>query len=177
MQKEIDPARISQFVNAAERTTATVERIPRSANTLKQALEKAVSGEEKVLLAEPEFLDPKLFSKLRKLPMVVMNPDDTQLKTVKIGVTEAFAGVARTGSVCVSYSPALNGSISLFTRGHIAILDANMIVPRPRDILADEKYGLNRDFCFITGPSATADMGSIVRGVHGPGKLHIIILE
>ena len=30
---------------------------------------------------------------------------------------------------------------------------------------------------FVTGPSATADMGPLVRGVHGPHKLHIIVLR
>ena len=39
-----------------------------------------------------------------------------------------------------------------------------------------EGKGLKRSFTFITGPSATADMGPLVRGVHGPGKLHIIVL-
>jgi len=30
---------------------------------------------------------------------------------------------------------------------------------------------------FVTGPSATADMGPLVRGVHGPHKLHILVLR
>jgi len=29
---------------------------------------------------------------------------------------------------------------------------------------------------FVTGPSATADMGPLVRGVHGPHQLHVIVL-
>ena len=47
-------------------------------------------------------------------------------------------------------------------------------------VLAEEYLdgkGLTRSFSFITGSSATADMGPLVRGVHGPGQLHIIILE
>ena len=35
----------------------------------------------------------------------------------------------------------------------------------------------HRDLVFITGPSATADMGPLVRGVHGPHRLHILLLE
>ena len=55
-----------------------------------------------------------------------------------------------------------------------------LIVPRVRDLFSREVLegkGLARSFTFITGPSATADMGPLVRGVHGPGKLHIIVLE
>jgi L-lactate dehydrogenase complex protein LldG len=28
-----------------------------------------------------------------------------------------------------------------------------------------------------TGPSATADMGALVEGVHGPHEVHVIVLE
>jgi L-lactate dehydrogenase complex protein LldG len=44
-----------------------------------------------------------------------------------------------------------------------------------RDVLNGE--GLTRDFVFITGPSATADMGPLVRGVHGPHRLHVIVVR
>jgi L-lactate dehydrogenase complex protein LldG len=37
--------------------------------------------------------------------------------------------------------------------------------------------GLTRDFVFITGPSATADMGPLVRGVHGPHRQHVIVVR
>jgi len=63
---------------------------------------------------------------------------------------------------------------------HIALLPAEKIVERPRDLFHQDCLdgdGLRLDFVFITGPSATADMGPLVRGVHGPHRLHIIILE
>jgi L-lactate dehydrogenase complex protein LldG len=28
-----------------------------------------------------------------------------------------------------------------------------------------------------TGPSATADMGALVRGAHGPKEVHVVILD
>jgi L-lactate dehydrogenase complex protein LldG len=36
---------------------------------------------------------------------------------------------------------------------------------------------LKRNLVFITGPSATADMGPLVVGVHGPHRVLILLLE
>ena len=96
------------------------------------------------------------------------------------GVTEAFAGVARTGSVCVDVNYQRTGVVSLLAPLHIAVVAAENIVPRPRDMFRPDVLGgegLTRDFVFITGPSATADMGPLVRGVHGPHRLHIIVVR
>ncbi len=131
-------------------------------------------------LADPDDLDPDLFSIFKSHKKVITKPDTEQLANVRTGVTDAFCGVASTGSVCVSISKNLSSPVSMLTRKHIAVVDAQTIVPRPRDLFSEEipgGKGLKRSFSFITGPSATADMGPLVRGVHGPGKLHIIILE
>ncbi len=179
-QNQFGPGLAEQFIRAAQRSAATVERIKHSASALKEALTRLIKEEDMVLLAEPDDISTELFSSVRQLPNVATNPTDHQLSSIKIGITDAFAGVARTGSICVSVSKNLGGSVSLFTREHIAILDARTILPRPRDLFSEEYLdgkGLERDFVFITGPSATADMGPLVRGVHGPGKLYIIVLE
>lgn len=180
MKNQIDPRLIEQFIKAAESTTATVEKIKTSPNALKKALQKATQNEDSVLLSNISDIDPGLFQPFRKLPYVITDPVEQQMATVKVGITDAFAGVARTGSICVPVSGTLSGSVSLFTREHIAVLDARTIVPQPRDIFSGDHFSdrtMNQSFVFITGPSATADMGSLVHGVHGPGKLHIIILE
>ena len=133
-----------------------------------------------VLLAEPDTVPPELLDPFKKNPCVICKPTDEQLASAEVGVTDVFAGVARTGSICLSITGKLGGVISLFPRKHVAVLEAKNIVPRPRDVFSLD-YFPTRDhtsnIVFITGPSATADMGSLVHGVHGPGKLHIIILE
>jgi L-lactate dehydrogenase complex protein LldG len=63
---------------------------------------------------------------------------------------------------------------------HIVLLDAARIVERPSSLFDPaclEGEALRRDMVLITGPSATADMGPLVRGVHGPRRLHILLLE
>lgn len=171
---------LDQFVCTAQRAAASVERIKNSPETLKEAVQKCIRDEEKVLLAQPDDLPISLFESLSQLPNIVTHPSEEQMVTTKIGITDAFAGVARTGSICVSISKNLDSSIALYTREHIAILYSKSIVPRPRDVFSKDVLGGKgtiRNFVFITGTSATADMGPLVRGVHGPGKLHIIILE
>jgi len=170
---------IRQFTEAAQSVTAVVVRVPADAEAVNQAILYAASGETEILFAEPEFLPQDLFSVFRKHPGVIVNPTDEQLKTIKTGVTEAFAGVARTGSICVPVNRNLSGSISLFTRKHIAVLRADTIIPQPRDVFSIKDpivKGWLHNFVFITGSSATADMGPLVRGVHGPGALHIIVI-
>jgi L-lactate dehydrogenase complex protein LldG len=88
--------------------------------------------------------------------------------------------VASTGSVCIDVSFERTGIVSLMAPLQVAVVAAETIVPQPRDLFrADvlDGRGLKRDFVFVTGPSATADMGPLVRGVHGPHKLHIIVLR
>jgi L-lactate dehydrogenase complex protein LldG len=95
-------------------------------------------------------------------------------------VTQAVAGVASTGSVCVTLGRPLTGATSLLMPLHIALLSAERIVERPRNLFDPERLngeGLRRNLVFITGPSATADMGPLVHGIHGPRRLHILLLE
>ena len=171
---------LSQFIAAAEDVAATVETVEKSPEALNTALLKAIRGKDGVILAEPDDLDPAFFEPFRENSQVVTEPTEEQLSSFQVGITDAFAGIARTGSVCVTNSQKLSGAVSLFTREHIAVLDLDWLVEKPREVFTSpllKKKGLNRSFVFVTGPSATADMGTLVRGVHGPGKLHIILLE
>jgi L-lactate dehydrogenase complex protein LldG len=171
---------IDEFTNAAKVAAATVEVIKKDASAINDALIKSTENEELVLFAEPNNLDANLFSDFKSNKKVVTDPTTEQLKTIRCGVTDAFGAVKSTGSVCVEVSKGLAIPASMLTRKHIVLVDANTIVPRPRDVLSEEYLegkGLSQSFSFITGSSATADMGPLVRGVHGPGQLHIIILE
>lgn len=168
------------FLESAKGTGATVETAERSPEGLYASLQTAISGEEAVLFAEPDYLSHALFDVFLKDSRVIVKPTKEELSTVRTGVTDAFCAVAATGSVCVAVSNNLGSPVSLLTRRHIVVVDAASIVRRPRDVFSDEFAAARkfaRSFSFITGPSATADMGPLVIGVHGPGQLHIIVLE
>lgn len=171
---------INQFERAVQNSGASVERTKRSPAALDEALRRATQGAQRIIVAEPDDLSPELLAPFKKAPGVNLNPRDDELAISQVGITDAFAGVARTGSACVSITRKQGGAISLFVPFHICIIEAENIVARPLDVFSSYRLtakGLSRNFVFITGPSATADMGPLVRGVHGPGKVHIIILE
>jgi L-lactate dehydrogenase complex protein LldG len=167
---------VEEFERAAVNAAASVERVPRSAEALNNVLLRVTAGSERIVLAEPEELPPELLATFRTDPRIISDPTDDQLSTAQAGITEAFTAIARTGSIGVRLK-GMTAAASLLAPLHVALLRAESIVGRPRELFASGAPGLTQDFVFITGPSATADMGPLVRGVHGPHKLHVIIIE
>jgi len=171
---------IDQFTDSAIKAVASVEVIDRTPTALRDAILRAAGDAKRILYAPPQELPLALFSEFATDPRVVADPTADELVNSATGVTEAFAAVASTGSVCINVSHERTGMVSLLAPLQIAVVAAETIVPQPRDLFrADvlDGKGLARDFVFVTGPSATADMGPLVRGVHGPHKLHIIVLR
>lgn len=95
------------------------------------------------------------------------------------GITSADYALADTGSLVMLASPREARLISLLPPAHIAVVPAERIlsgldelftlVPNPADVTSS--------MVIITGPSRTADIEQIlVRGVHGPGKLAVIVV-
>jgi L-lactate dehydrogenase complex protein LldG len=100
--------------------------------------------------------------------------------TVDIGITSADYALADTGTLVMLASPQEARLISLLPPAHIAV------VPRSRILTGlDELFAIlprpaeqTSSMVLITGPSRTADIEQIlVRGVHGPGKITVIIAE
>jgi len=165
--------------NACE-AAAEVLRIPNVAENVRTAVQQAAAGATSIVLGHGEFLPDDIMARLREIPGVIPEPSDEQLSTAQVGVSGAFAGVAATGSVCVAMGPPLAAAASLLMPLHIVILPAKRIVDRARDLFDPVSLGgegLRRNLVFITGPSATADMGPLVRGVHGPHRLQILLVE
>jgi L-lactate dehydrogenase complex protein LldG len=171
---------LDQFTTSATSAVATVEVIDRSPTALRDAILRVAGNANRILYAPPHDLPVALFSDIAADPLVVADANPDEMIHSAAGVTEAFAAVASTGSVCVNVSHERTGMVSLLAPLQIAVVAAETIVPQPRDLfridVLDGK-GLKRDFVFVTGPSATADMGPLVRGVHGPHQLHIIVLR
>ena len=170
---------VAQFTQAARAVAATVESVPADAQAIAEAVRRVAPKAARIAIAEPSDLDPALFSACRQLPGVFSERTKESLAVADVGVTEAFACVASTGTVCVA-SDGDTSYVSLLPRMHVAIARTSNIVARPGDLLRPECLdgkGLTRSFVYVTGPSATADMGPLVRGVHGPHFLHVILVD
>lgn len=171
---------IEQFTCAAIAAAATVQVIDRTPKGLSQAILAVVGAASRILYAPPAELPPDLFADFETDCRIRTDPTPEEFVDSPVGVTEAFAGVASTGSICIDVNHGRTGIVSLLSPLQIAVLAVEKIVAQPRDLFRRdvlEGVDLDRDFVFVTGPSATADMGPLVRGVHGPHRLHIIVLR
>ncbi|RKD95324.1 LUD domain-containing protein [Halopiger aswanensis] len=111
---------------------------------------------------------------------VVCDPTSTQLREAACGVTAAAIGVADYGSVVLEATPDGAEFAGLFPDRHVVVLRKRDIVPDMAaafERLGDRFRDGRDDAVIATGPSATADMGELVHGVHGPRETHAIILE
>jgi L-lactate dehydrogenase complex protein LldG len=111
---------------------------------------------------------------------VALTPSPAELEAAHTGITAAGLGVADYGTVTIRSTPGGEEFVSLYPERHLVVLAASDIVPdmpAAFDRLADEFEAGHTSQVLATGPSATGDMGSIVRGVHGPQEVHIVIVE
>ncbi|WIV66358.1 LUD domain-containing protein [Natrialbaceae archaeon AArc-T1-2] len=106
-------------------------------------------------------------------------PTPATLEAATTGVTAASLGIADYGSVVLPARPDGSEQVSLFPERHVAVL-------HERDLVADVPTAIERlapllrdgeSAIVATGPSATADMGALVRGAHGPKTVHVVLLE
>lgn len=177
----VSAEKIDQFIASAQAAAATVERVKAAPEDVAEAVSRAAAGATRIAVAEAQDLPAELLAACRALPGAIPVRSRSETAAADVGITEAFAGIARTGTVCIELSDGGSAYASLLPRLHIALLAKKNIVERPADLFDEGTRigarGLRRNFVFVTGPSATADMGPLVRGVHGPHRLHLLILE
>lgn len=170
---------LKEFIINAEAACANVVTVRGDIFSIKSALQKITEGENEILVSNPGIIEHSFFERLFDEKKYLKSFDKEKLKNTRTGITPAICGIASSGSVVVPILDDYTSYISMLVRNHIVILDVKNIVNRPRELFDEEKGNifLNGSYSIITGPSATADMGPLVRGVHGPGKLHIIVME
>ena len=126
--------------------------------------------------AESEGADPAA-----ALPdRVATDPTTAELRAAHTGVTDAELGVAAYGSVAIEADAAGTEPVSLFVDRHVVVLrEADLVpdMPDAFDWLGPRARDESVDVVFATGPSATADMGGLVHGAHGPKEVHVVLLR
>jgi L-lactate dehydrogenase complex protein LldG len=96
----------------------------------------------------------------------------------EVGITSADWGLADTGTLVVraASEPRL---FSLLPPVHVAVLRRERLLTGLDELLTKVPLPAHdtSSMVLITGPSRTADIEQIlVRGVHGPGELHAVLL-
>ncbi|MCL4401331.1 MAG: lactate utilization protein, partial [Acidobacteria bacterium] len=96
-----------------------------------------------------------------------------------VGITCADYALADTGSIVLFSSAEEARMISLLPPVHIALVPRERILTGLDELftLAPKPADRSSAMVLITGPSRTADIEQIlVRGVHGPGEIHAVIV-
>lgn len=106
-------------------------------------------------------------------------PTPASLDAATTGITAASLGIADYGSVVLPATASGAEQVSLFPDLHIPVIRAADIVADMPTAIASLGPTLRDGGSAIvaTGPSATADMGSLVKGAHGPKDVHVVVLE
>jgi L-lactate dehydrogenase complex protein LldG len=163
---------IQKFVKNAELTTASVEVV--SKKDISESVLKQIADEKNILVSLSEI---SVLEEFPKSLNIITTPTQHELKNTKITLTDSICGIAETGSIVIDNDKDYASYFTMLTAIHIVILLSKNLYEKPRDIFNKDILKNKTSFSIITGPSATADMGSLVRGVHGPERLHIIIVE
>ena len=95
------------------------------------------------------------------------------------GITSADFAVAETGTLGIVFKKDQPRLVSIAPPVHVAIVPVENLYPIYETVI--EKVfrhagDIPSQFCFITGPSATADIQAIpFKGMHGPSRVHVIL--
>ena len=101
---------------------------------------------------------------------------------VDVGITDVHAALAESGTLVCCADECHSRSLSLVPPAHLAVVRQRDILPDMIDYwaFAGSKSPEMRtsSISFITGPSKTADIeGKLITGVHGPGRVHILLVD
>jgi len=180
-----DPvARLALFTEEAERVQATVARVSNLAAVPHEvARYLASSALPLTIKAAPQLKVVQWASQ----PMLsvfygIADADDVT------GVSQAFGGVAETGTLVFRSGPETPTTLNFMPPNHIAVVDATDIAGDYEAIWsrvraetrepAEAATFMPRTVNWVTGPSRSADIEqTLLLGAHGPLRLHIVIVN
>jgi L-lactate utilization protein LutC len=103
----------------------------------------------------------------------------TLCATAGAGITSADYALADTGTLVMLSSQAEARLVSLLPPVHIAVVPKERVLSGLDELftILPQPAEQTSSMVLITGPSRTADIEQIlVRGVHGPGEIHVVIV-
>jgi L-lactate dehydrogenase complex protein LldG len=110
---------------------------------------------------------------------VTTDPTPGELDAATTGVTAASLAIADYGSLVLEATPEGAEPASLFPDRHVVVLREDDLVPDMETAFEwfGERFRETRGSAIVaTGPSATADMGSLVKGAHGPKEVRVVVV-
>jgi L-lactate dehydrogenase complex protein LldF len=167
----VQPDKVTQFMDELIKVSGSVTRADPKDVTNK-IIEFLRSREVNQIHLEPNILGETAFE---RAGIAVSHEPDAALR---VGVTKAVCGLADTGSIVIVDGAGHPLQASLLPRIHVAVLCRSDILPSLPDALTLPIVRGAGSAVVITGPSRTADIEmSLTIGMHGPGELHIFLVD
>jgi L-lactate dehydrogenase complex protein LldG len=161
--------RYGQFASVAETYGVSTQRVT------PQGLTAAIDS-----VIDPPAVGTQLpFEGVSFPESVTVDPTVAQLREATTGVTPAAGAVASYGTLLLRTDEFGSEPVSLFNDLHVAILDEDDILPDMTaafEWLGGELRETPDSAVLATGPSATADMGALVQGAHGPKDVEVLVV-
>jgi L-lactate dehydrogenase complex protein LldG len=163
-----------------KRVASVAETAPQVVSFMKEAgvSSAVISGEEIIGAAGI----PKALTKAG-MEVISLSADPAAHKeacfTAGAGITGVAYGIAETGTLAMVFDKASPRLVSHAPFCHIALLRAEDVLPDTETLFARlmERKISPSALALVTGPSMTADIAlTVVRGIHGPGKLLILLI-
>jgi len=172
--------RLAQFFEALEKLGGRGYRA-RSREEASSCAAAVIGGKTVVASGAPLLAE----CGIRNLPSVKSGFRDaaalrSACAAAEFGITGADYALADTGSLVLFSSPEEARLISLLPPAHLALVPAGRLLTGLDELFRLVPLPAQRSsaMVLITGPSRTADIEQIlVRGVHGPGEIHVIVVE
>ena len=103
--------------------------------------------------------------------------DPRELEDVDVGIVRAQFGVAETSSVWLADTDFVVNALAFLPQHLVVLLDSNEMVGNIHDAYGRIDFGKTPYGCFVTGPSATADIeGVLIHGAQGVRSLTVLLL-
>jgi L-lactate dehydrogenase complex protein LldF len=173
------PATISalqeRFTNELHLLGGTAQLIKR-ADLADEITSILASHQVSTLIAWPESdLPAGLLEALERAGIEITSQADP---SAQAGLTGSFGAIAETGTLILAGGQGRLQTASLLPPLHIALLERDKIYTSLADVTRLPEIQAFPSVVLVSGPSRTADIEmTLTIGVHGPGELHVIILE
>ena len=165
-----------RFIRKAEQSAASVVQLKTESDIVDAVL--AYMGEQS--------LDKKLLCATTTMIEKIIWPEQLNVETRsasiedKVVLTEAFAGIAETGSVVLCSSKLTPVSLNFLPDHFLCVVRRDSLVNTIEDLwykIRQQQTTMPRAINIITGPSRTADVEQIIQmGAHGPRKVHLLLV-
>jgi L-lactate dehydrogenase complex protein LldG len=167
---------VNHFIQKSQQSAATIAQIKSEHDIVDAVLTymDEQSLDNNLLCASTELIDGLNW------PSEVTADRRTATTADKIVLTEAFAGIAETGSVVMCSSRQTPVSLNFLPDHFLCVVRRNSVVNTIEDLwerIRQQGAGMPRAVNIITGPSRTADVEQIIQmGAHGPRKVHLFLM-